>query len=227
MAISIRQAISLIQTDLKITIDTRIAPRAIWNKYVYNLGNILQQVNQTQRVWKSSDMWYRINCIDLEVVSAATCPEIAPIIKEFVAKSKVQLPATYTSSAGDMIRDITSLFPYGKQYVLVTPKEYDKIRKREFKDTRTGYAFIIDNYLYIPDSEIEKVSVTGAWINPKDAALLNGEDPCKPFLDYQFYCPEYLVKVVHDSVLQDLASVHERTTEDEDTNLNSNKRGQN
>jgi len=227
MAISIRQAISLIQTDLKITMDTRIAPRAIWNKYVYNLGNILKQVNETQRVWKSSDMWYRINCIDLEVVSAATCPEIAPIIKEFVAKSKVQLPATYTSSAGDMIRDITSLFPYGKQYVLVTPKEYDKIRKREFKDTRTGYAFIIDNYLYIPDSEIEKVSVTGAWINPKDAALLNGEDPCKPFLDYQFYCPEYLVKVVHDSVLQDLASVHERTTEDEDTNLNSNKRGQN
>ena len=207
--------------------DTRIAPRAIWNKYVYNLGNILKQVNETQRVWKSSDMWYRINCIDLEVVSAATCPEIAPIIKEFVAKSKVQLPATYTSSAGDMIRDITSLFPYGKQYVLVTPKEYDKIRKREFKDTRTGYAFIIDNYLYIPDSEIEKVSVTGAWINPKEAALLNGEDPCKPFLDYQFYCPEYLVKVVHDSVLQDLASVHERTTEDEDPNLNSNKRGQN
>ena len=227
MPITIRQAISQVQTDLKSTMDTRIAPRAIWNKYVFNLGTILKQVNETQRVWKSSDMWYRIDCIDLQTVNAATCPEIAPLVKEFVAKSKVKIPATYTSNAGDMIRDITSLFPYGKQYVLVTPKEYDKIRKREFQDRRVGYAFIIDNYLYIPDSEVEKVTLTGAWTNPKDAGLLNGDNPCRPFLDYQFYCPEYLIKVVHDMVIQDLAGVNQKVTKDENPNLNENQRGQN
>jgi len=226
MSVTIRQIISQVNTDLKATMDTRISPRAIWNKYVFNLSSLLKQINETKRVWKSSDLWYRINCLELEVVNASICPEIAPLVKEFVAKSKVQIPSTYTSAAGDMIRDITSIYPYGKQYVLVTPKEYDKIRKREFQDKRIGYAFIIDNYLYIPDSEVEKVAVTGAWTNPMTAALLNGENPCKPFLDYQFYCPEYLIKVVHDAVLQDFASVHQRTTKDENPDLDENSRGQ-
>lgn len=226
MPISIRQAISQINTDLKSTLDTRIAPKALWVKWQMNLANILKQVNETKRVWKSSDIWYRINCLEMETVNAAICPEIATLVKEYVAKSKKKLPATYTSAAGDMIRDITSVFPYGKQYVLVTPKEYDKIRKREFQDPKIGYAFIIDGYLYIPDSEVEKVAVTGAWLDPREAALLNGEDACKPFLDYQFYIPEYLIKVVHDSVLQDLGAVNQRITRDEDPNMNENQRGQ-
>ena len=226
MPVTIRQTISQIQTDLKSTMDTRIAPKAIWVKYVFNLANILKQVNETKRVWKSSDIWYKISCVDMETISAADCPEVAPLVKEFVAKSTVRIPATYTSAAGDMIRDITAIYPYGKQYRLVTPKEYDKIRKRKFKDPKQGYAFIIDNYLYIPDSEVEKVSLTGAWTNPKEAGILNGDEPCKPFLDYQFYAPEYLIKLVHDSVLMDLAGVNLKVVKDENPDLNENKRGQ-
>lgn len=226
MPITIRQAISQVQTDLKSTMDTRIAPKAIWVKWVFNLANILKQVNETKRVWKSSDMWYRINCLEMATVSAALCPEIAPLVKEFVAKSVQRIPATYTSAAGDMIKDITSIFPYGKSFTVVTPKEYDKIRKREFQDKRLGYAFVVDGYLYLPDSEVEQVAVTGAFTNPREAALLNGEDPCKPFLDYPFYCPEYLIKVVHDLVIQDLAGVNLKVVKDEDTNLNENDRGQ-
>lgn len=226
MPITIRQAISQIQTDLKSTMDTRIAPKAIWNKYVFNLASILKQVNETKRVWKSSDVWQKIKCLDMETVSAADCTEIAPLVKEYIAKSKLKLPATYTSAAGDMIRDVNAIFPYGKQYRLVTPKEYRAIRQREIQDKSIGYAFIIDNYLYIPDSEVEKVTVTGAFINPREAALLNGEDPCKPFLDYQFYCPEYLIKAAHDLVLQDLLGASQKVVKDEDTNLNENDRGQ-
>lgn len=226
MPITIRQAISQVQTDLKSTMDTRVAPKAIWVKWVFNLATILKQVNETKRVWRSSDMWYRINCLEMETVNAAICPEIAPLVKEFVAKSKSRIPATYTSASGDMIRDLSSVYPYGKQYVVITPKEYDKIRKREFRDPRLGYAFIIDGYLYIPDSEVEKVALTGAFTNPRDAGILNGEDPCKPFLDYTFFCPEYLIKVVHDLVIQDLAGVNQKVAKDEDTNLNENTKGQ-
>ena len=227
MPITIRQAISQIQTDLKSTMDTRIAPRAIWNKYVYTLANILKQVNETKRVYVSSDIWYKISCLKMEVVPAADCPDIYPLVNEYISRSVSKLPATYTSAAGDMLRDITSIFPYGKEYTLVTPKEYAKIRKRKFKDPNIGYCFIIDDVLYIPDSEVEKVSVTGAWTNPKEAGILNGEDPCKSLLDYSFYCPEYLVKVVHDAVLQDLVSVNQKIVKDENTNLNENQRGTN
>lgn len=226
MPITIRQALSQIQTDLKSTMDTRIAPRAIWNKYVFNLASILKQVNETKRIWKSSDVWQKISCLDMETVSAADCTEIAPLVKEYISKSKQKIPSTYTSAAGDMVRDINAIFPYGKQYRLVTPKEYRAIRQREIQDKSIGYAFIVDNYLYIPDSEVEKVTVTGAFINPKEVALLNNEDPCKPFLDYQFYCPEYLIKAAHDLVLQDLLGANQKVTKDEDTNLNENDRGQ-
>lgn len=226
MPITIRQAISQVQTDLKSTMDTRIAPRAIWNKYVFNLASILKQVNETKRVWKSSDVWQKISCLHMEKIKAVDCPEIAPLVKEYIAKSKEKLPSTYTSAAGDMIRELNSTFPYGKQYRLVTPKEYRAIRQREFQDPGIGYAFIIQNYLYIPDSEIERVTITGAFINPKQAGILNGDAPCIPFLDYQFYCPEYLVKLVHDSVIQDLAGVNQKIVKDEDTDLNENERGQ-
>ena len=226
MPITIRQAISQIQTDLKSTMDTRIAPKAIWNKYVFNLASILKQVNETKRVWKSSDVWQKIKCLEMETISAADCTEIAPLVKEYIAKSKSKVPATYTSAAGDMVRDINSIFPYGKQYRLVTPKEYRAIRQREIQDKSIGYAFIIDNYLYIPDSEVEKVTITGAFINPREAALLNGEDPCKPFLDYTFYAPEYLIKAVHDLVIQDLLGASQKVVKDEDANLNENERGQ-
>lgn len=227
MPITIRQAISQIQTDLKSTMDTRIAPKAIWNKYVFNLASILKQVNETKRVWKSSDVWQKIKCLNMEVVSAADCPEIAPLVKEYIAKSVSKVPATYTSAAGDMIRELNSIFPYGKQYRIVTPKEYRAIRQREFVDPNFGYAFIIDGYLYVPDSEIEKMTITGAFINPKEVDILNGGDVCTPFLDYQFYMPEYLVKATHDMVVQDLAGVNQKVVKDEDTDMNENSRGQN
>lgn len=224
MPITIRQVISQIDTDVKATIDTRIAPKAIWTKFVYTLASLLKQVNETKRVWKSSDSWYKIHCLEMHRVNAADCPEIYPLVKEFMSKSVNKLPATYTSAAGDMIRDITSIFPFGKIYRLVTPKEYARIRKREFKDPTIGYAFIIDGHLYIPDSEVEKVSVTGAFINPREAALLNGEDPCKPFLDYNVLMPEYLVKACHDLVLQDLAGVNLKVQADENPDLNQNSK---
>lgn len=206
--------------------DTRIAPRAIWTKWVFNLANILKQVNETKRVWKSSDIWQKINCLDMQKVKAVDCPEIAPLVHDYIAKSVSKIPATYTSAAGDMIRDLNSTYPYGKQYRVVTPKEYKQIRQREFQDPSFGYAFIINNYLYIPDEEIEKVTLTGAFPNPKEVGLLNGDDPCTKFLDYQFYCPEYLIKIVHDMVLQDLAGVNQKVVKDEDTNMNENDRGQ-
>lgn len=205
--------------------DTRIAPKAIWVKFVFNLASILKQTNETKRIWKSSDVWQKIKCLNMEKVPAVDCPEIAPLVHDYIAKSIAKVPATYTSAAGDMVRELNSTFPYGKQYRLVTPKEYRAIRQREFQDPQFGYAFIIDNYLYLPDSEIEKVTVTGAFVNPKEVGLLNGDNPCAKFLDYQFYCPEYLIKTVHDAVLQDLAGVEQKVVKDEDTNLNENDRG--
>lgn len=225
MPITIRQVISQIQTDLKSTMDTRIAPKAIWVKYVYSLASILKQVNETKRVWKSSDVWQKIDCLEMTTVPAADCPEIQPLVKEYVAKSVKKLPATYTSAAGDMIRELNSTFPYGKEYRLVTPKEFKHIRKRKFQDPSVGYASIIQGYLYIPDSEIEKVTVTGAFINPKEAGMLNGDAPCKPFLDYPFYAPEYLVKAAHDMTVADLIGANQKISKDEDTNLNENERG--
>lgn len=226
MPITIRQFISQIQTDLKSTMDTRIAPKAIWVKGVFNLASILKTVNETKRVWKSSDVWQKINCLDMEVVSAVSCPELKPLVKEYIAKSKYKIPATYTSAAGDMIREINATFPYGKEYRLVTPKEYKAIRQRRFQDPAVGYAFIIQNYLYLPDAEIEKVTLTGAFINPKEAGLLNGDSPCLPLLDYQFYAPEYLIKATHDMTLQDLLGANQKVTKDEDNDLNENNRGQ-
>ena len=162
----------------------------------------------------------------MERIKAVDCQEIAPLVNEYISKSKERVPATYTSAAGDMIRDTNSTFPYGKQYRIITPKEYRAIRQREFQDPNFGYGFIIDGYLYLPDDEIERVTTTGAFINPKEVALLNGGDPCKRLIDYQFYCPEYLVGPVHDMVIKDLAGVNQKVIKDEDTDLNENDRGQ-
>jgi hypothetical protein len=38
--------------------------------------------------------------------------------------------------------------------------------------------------------------------------------------------PEYLIKIVHDSVLQDLVNGNQRTIKDEMPDLNENSRGQ-
>lgn len=223
--ITIRQAISQIDSRMKSTMDTRIAPKAIWNQYVFNLASILKQSNEVKRIYKSSDIWQKINCLAMTKVPAVDCLELAPLVNEYLAKSIEKLPHTYTSAAGDMIRDLNSTYPYGKQYRIVTPKEYKAIRKRKFVDPTFGYAFIIQDYLYIPDSEIEKVTITAAFINPKEVDILNGGDPCKPFLNYPFYAPEYLVKAVRDLVVADLVP-REQIKKDEETDMNeSNARG--
>ncbi len=224
MPITIRQCVAQINSDLKSTMDTRLSPKYIWTKFMFNLANLLKQVNESKRVWKSSDSWYKIKCIDMKVIPAADCCDIFPLINEYMSRSVHKLPATYTSAAGDMIRDISAIFPYGKEYILTTPKEYNKIRKREFKDPRIGYAFIIDGYLYIPDSEVEKVSVSLCPVNPKEAAVLNGDDPCKPYLDYNVYMPEYLIKATHDLVLQDIAGVNLKVVKDEKPDMNENSK---
>lgn len=220
---TIRQIVSQLLNDVKASMDTRLAPKYIWSKWQYNLANFIKQANEAKRIFKNSDSWYRIGCVEMEVVNASICSEIAPLVKEFIAKSKKKLPATYTSSTGDMIKDITSIFPYGKKYILVTPGEFNNIRKREFKDPNIGYAFIIDDFLYIPDSEIEKVSITGMWMNPMEAVTFTDYD-CKPFLDYDVFMPEYLIKIVHDSVLQDIMNVNLKVIKDENPDNSSNNK---
>lgn len=217
-----RQIASDISDYLKSNnIDERLSFRFLISELRESAQNFIKQDADNRRIFKQDSLWKSIPCgIELEEVPLIECTfDIQDC--QTIMRSKEKIPKTYVTVYGSLLR-ISNIDGSGN-YIQTTPEGYKEQNNREFKDKRNKYFWIIDDYLYIPDAYLEAVRVNGFF--KEDSYLKVGKckkGNCLKPLDMEFNCPDYLVKIVKDSVKQQLLQAFGRRI-DTKPNLDQNE----
>lgn len=234
---TIRQFINDIQTEVKqISSDAFLPPRYIYSRGTDIIADFLKKDQDAKKkLQKLSEGWSELESIDLEEVPVISCADVDVRICDRMMRSKKKIPATYTYSYGDIIKHVSSS-NYAIFFNPTTPRQWNSIQKRQYKEKDKYYYFFVDGYLYIPvpksvDLPIEKVRMEAYFINKYEvSAFKEGDDcyecmdktnPCMPLLDYEMVIPEYLKNDVKKELTLIIIKSFVNIPEDTYPNLNS------
>lgn len=219
-----RKIASDITNDLKANnLDDHISYRFIISKLISSAEVFFKQDAESRKLFDINTLWKDLYCIELEDVDIINCHFDIGGCKQ-IKKSTQKLPQTYQTSYGNVIK-IMSL-NYSKTYKQIRPEQYSFYTKRKFQLPQTGYFWIIDDYLYIPNSDVEAVRSIGIFKNTNNVNIFNGVDgaECVSFLDAEFNFPDYIITIAKKDILESLANVTKRTIVDNNPNLNTNQK---
>ncbi len=134
-------------------------------------------------------------------------------------KSKCKLPKLVFSRLGASVKEIVSL-DGNYRFVFLDKGQYQRNKKRRYSIEDEVYIYLdADNHLYIPDHEIYTVDLTILTPNPEEAdeCMACKKDECKNNWDAEFVCPDKLVDVVFNQVLQ-ILGMSKQIRQDENPN---------
>jgi len=216
-----REAVSIIVNGLKsLNIDDRKSNRYILNQLKDKVSTLIKQDTDSRRLFAVSDVWKPIHCIDLKEVPASECCSEIPNLRTMM-KSVQRIPQTYLSSYGNILKVFNIVGTL--EYTQTTRAKYKDIMDREVVNNAVKYFWLSEGHIFIPNSDVEKVSAIGLFIHPHQVDILNdSEAECDPLLDQPFPAPDYILTIAKDQVLQEYAGISARIVEDEKANLNSN-----
>lgn len=214
MIVTYRQVCSDIINDLKsYDLDDHISYRFIKNKLIDKANYFLKQDSKSREVIKFSNVWKPLDCIKLEEMPISTCDFDSC---DKVMKSIEPIPSTYQLYTGDALKLLN--INYTKEYNLIQPYLYRDIKNRQFK-SKNGYFWIIDNYIYIPDSDVEFIIPYGMF--REDVIAINN---CLKPLDSLFSFPDYIISLAKQEVIKELITVNKQLIIDEKPDLNTNSK---
>lgn len=216
-----RQFVSDVVGSLRsLGIDDRIPSRLVLSKGRDTLKTLFKQDVDSRRVLKTTDIWMTIPCFHLCKVDAQECGDIPHC--DFLMKSELQLPEVFETSYGDMVKVFT--LDGNKEYNQTQIFAYKDIKNREYKDAGQRYFWILDRHIYIPDSEVKEVMIIGLFMFPYEVTKLIQGDDCLFPLDSFFPAPDYLLSIVKQEVIKELATIYKRLPVDSDPDGNPNKK---
>jgi hypothetical protein len=229
--------ISEIRNDIRaLNIDDFIPPKYIFNKLKGYCSLFIKRDSDNRRLFKLNNLWTTITCLSLQKSSLIQCCDIDIPSCKSVMKSVLQLPELYSTIYGNLI-NVTSV-DGSTVYLQSSPNQYKDLFNREYYNKKQKYFWIENNYLIIPDTEVEVVTVRGMFINGAEAKKLNNCEKqiassnsnsnknCTSILDEEFVCPDYLLAVVKQETLKDILNGFKRIIVDEVPNGNNSDKVQ-
>lgn len=214
---TIRKVVSDIINELSAyNLDDRLSYRYVKNRLFDAAAIFVKQDAENRRLFKLSNLWAKPECIDLEEVSFPGC-ESCKTIK----RTKVKLPEAYQTSYGLTLKVLNA--DLSAEYLPTTPSGYSDISAREY-ESKIGYYWLSDGYLYIPDNdEIDYVMVTGIFKEGVDVLGQESSD-CKKPLDFVFSFPDYIISLAKTQVINDIIAKHIQIPVDERPDDNTNQK---
>ena len=206
---TVRQIIALVRNEVNsITLDGRKSNRFIFSKILIYTDIILKRESDSRRLFNSTNIFTTLSCFNLKETSLSCTNIKLPKCKTFM-RSSLPLPGFYSSIYGNLL--IVETIDGSNRFEQTTPENYKNISNREFKP-KTGYYWINNNHLIIPDSEVETVSLR--YIAKIEITTCTG-------LDQEIGIPSWLISDVVKYVVQDIRNTIS-IPQDENPDLNSN-----
>lgn len=170
---------------------------------------------------RESNLVSSIDCFEMKPDQVKRCDIVEFRKCDKIMKSKNKLPNLIYSRLGSSIQNIFTI-DSNKEFKFVTPSQYIINKKRKGVSDYIYYT-LKNNYLYILDSEIERVDLSLITLQTEylDSLSECAEENCKSGWEYEFIIPDKLKKVIIDETTAIVAN-RVQIPEDENPNMDSN-----
>lgn len=224
-----RAAVSEVVNDLRaLGMDDHISYRYILAKLRGFAAIFIKREADLRRLYKSSDVWFTVPCVEMKPAKVSDCCNVSlPFCTSFM-KSVKKLPETYSTNFGNVIREVSSI-NNTVNFEQVTPRQFQAIGLREYRSRIKKYYWIENDYIIIPESDVEVIKITAAFKSAIDAKRFSScyneaLEACASPLEQPFLCPEYLWEVVRQEAVKDLFSFYKRNILDAYPDDNTNNK---
>ena len=206
--------------------DSKLTSRHIYNKMVtLRTRLIVQELNKK----KSLSAWnyQTLPCVQLVKVPLHDCPCIVPASCT-ISRSVERIPRLLSSLFGDSLKGVYTLNRKSISQIDMNTVEYLGGGRYTSKEPRF---FFHNEYLYVVNTNLEVVSVTGVFEDPilavKFKNFCNKEckdcDTCVDYRDLEFPLDGELVDVLIELAKQDLVSTFLMVPQDNRNNNNDER----
>lgn len=209
----VRKSVNSLHTD------TRMPNKFIYDKILTTTKLILRREAEIRKIYKSTELFFPLDCIDMETLPATKCTNIIIPNCTHISRSIKKLPEVFNTPTGSII-NIYDLYQT-VQFFQTNTSQYINISKREYKAPQRYY-WIENDYLYIPGA-ISKVMAKGIFIDNAQVEMFNNKSTCYKLLDAPSFIPQWLREDVLNTVINNIAGVTKRIPEDENVNSNTNE----
>lgn len=205
----------------------------ISKRYILKIGQNKSKFYISQKLldkslFRETNLFRTIDCLRLDEEETIKCG-----IHEFtrcdsLMKSRKKIPGLIYNRLGSSIISITSLNG-DVVFEAISPKGYANSRDRPLvKKLGIQYFYIKNDYLYLPDSTVEYVTVTfipfsEAGIKATSECDGEGVDDCGSVWDEEFMVPDKMSEQVIRETIQEV-SMKKQIPEDQNPNMNSNQK---
>lgn len=237
---TVRQAISDVRSMHKLLSgDGIINDRTIASSLKDNAGLLIKRETNLRKLWSTDSIFTTIPCLEMVEVPLSECCDYQDPVT--IARSKHKIPRMGEGVYQYIIQGVYSiniLGGRGQKLKEITANRYVNLLKLDVRQPETYY-IISDDYLYVTNSDVEKVrlvayfesDIPSSILYPQDCACSQNvplEELCINPLDKTFKCPGYLLQQVKQMTSQDLLGKYFRVPEDktsdnkDDTSPNKN-----
>lgn len=211
---------SRIQTLLKGTSkDGRISNRLILKTAESKAKFLISQKLNDRSLYREQNLYQIISCIELIEQDIIRCPIIEFKSCRSLKRSKLKLPELIHSKYGSSLKEVLALDGQFS-FEPITPAQYRLNKSRTLK-VKKDYFYVQDGYLYLPDSDVEMVSIVVLTTDLYELEQCSScsKEKCKSAWDFEFICPDKLLEVVIQETIKEL-SLNKQIREDVNPNLN-------
>lgn len=219
--------VSRILNDLKLlNKDEHVSRRHILSVGQEKAKHYIAQKLLDKSLFREANLFRTIECLEMEELDTIKCGIYEFSRCESLRRSKHKIPALIYNRLGGSIVSVTSL-DGSVEFLPITLKSFPLSRlRKEVKQLGLKYFYLQDEYLYLPDTEIEIVTLTYIPYDESEVGQVCGcteNELLKTIWDYEFIVPDKLSEQVISETLQEL-SVGRQIVTDEYPNLDSNEK---
>lgn len=215
----LRDIVSDLAIDAKaLNIDDRISFRYLANKFISRISYYIRLEGRSREITRNLSVWKPINCIELIDIAPNTCGFVDNC--NTLKRSKEKLPKPYDTSYGGLIKIM--VLDKSREVKLIKPNDYKAYTTGKFMKNNL-YGWIQDDYLYVPNTDIEQLTGMLVPKNPADVDALNSNcTTCVYPLEGEVNYTDYLIDLAKRDVMQDLQGGYRRMVSDEKGDDNNN-----
>lgn len=215
---TIREFCSTVRGHLNSSSDDYIPYEMIYWVGINISSLFIKRDADNRKLFKNTSLFKKLECVELEPYEEG-CIQLGGCSN--MMRSVKPLPTFYQSNFGSLIKVYN--LSNDVDYIEISVNKYKNIKNLPFKPRKTKYYWIEDNYLILPDSEVERVNVFGMFTDPTIISDTNLSNNSCSILEQPFPCVDYLIGAVVEATVKQL-SIMKNIPKDETINLNSNEK---
>lgn len=178
-----------------------------------------------KQLYRLSKMFRVLNCVEMIPIDIISCPIIQFRSCRSLVKTKKPLPDLIETKIGPVIILVQTL-DGNKTFYQKSQLEMSNQNKRKGAEKfEGGYYYVINNDLYIPDSEIEIVTITLLTLDDEIECDTCQDENCSSYWNNELIIPDKLLEIAVQQTIQQI-SMRLQIPKDENENLDSNQKTQ-